>query len=136
MIKQSTLFLTLIMIVTISFSFFILPQIAYSQDQPFEGGGTVGGGTTLENPLGSGNIDPRLIIGSVIKAILGIVGSLALAMIIFGGFMWVIAGGNDEKIKKGKDIITWAALGLLVIFFSYALVNFVINAMVGTAASG
>ncbi|NUM25654.1 MAG: hypothetical protein HUU49_03470 [Candidatus Buchananbacteria bacterium] len=83
----------------------------------------------IENPLGID--DPREIIGNVIRAILGIVGSLALAIFIFGGFTWITSAGNDEKVKKGKEMITWAAFGLVVIFLSYALVTFVIGAIVG-----
>ena len=91
-------------------------------------GDTGGGGLSLKNPLGS-NTDPRDIIGNVIKAILGIVGSLALLSFIFGGFLWVTSAGNEEKIKKGKDIILWSSLGLAIIFLSYAMVNFVIKAI-------
>ena len=86
--------------------------------------------TDLENPLGS-IVNPQQVIGNVIKAMLGIVGSLALAVFIFGGFTWVTSAGNDEKIKKGKDMVMWASLGLAVVFLSYALVNFVIGAIVG-----
>ena len=88
----------------------------------------------LPNPLGDIK-DPRQIIGNVIKAVLGIVGSLALAVFIYGGFMWVTSAGNEEKIKKGKEMIMWAAFGLAVIFLSYALVTFVINAVSGGGSS-
>ena len=88
----------------------------------------------LPNPLG-GIKDPREVIGNVIRAIFGIVGSLALAIFIYGGFMWVTSAGNEEKVKKGKDMIMWAAFGLAVIFVSYALVTFVINAVVGGGGS-
>lgn len=92
--------------------------------------------TGLDNPLGT-VVDPRVVIGNVIRAMLGIVGSLALAVFIFGGFNWVIAAGNEEKIKKGKSMITWATFGLVIIFASYALVTFVIDAVTGgTGNSG
>lgn len=90
-------------------------------------------GTGLPNPL-TGNdtpIDPRIIVGNVIKALLGVVGSLALLVFILAGFTWVISAGNEEKIKKGKEMATWAAFGLVVIFFAYALVTFVVNAVTG-----
>jgi len=87
----------------------------------------------LPNPLGIA--DPRQIIGNVIKAVLGIVGSLALAVFIYGGFMWVTSAGNEEKVKKGKEMITWAAFGLAAIFLSYTLVTFVINAVSGGGSS-
>jgi len=92
-------------------------------------------GATLENPLGEGVTDPREIIGNIIKAMLGITGSLALAVFIFGGFTWVISAGNEEKIEKGKKMVMWAAFGLAVIFFSYAIVNFIVGAVVGTGTN-
>ena len=91
--------------------------------------------TSLKNPLGDGVDDPRAIVGNVIKALFGIVGSLALAIFIFGGFTWVTSAGNEEKIKKGKDMIMWAAFGLIVVFASYALVTFVLSALTGASTS-
>lgn len=92
-----------------------------------------GSGSGLLNPLGNDpeDADPRVIIGKVIRALLGIVGSLALAVFIYGGFTWVISAGSEEKVKKGKDMIIWATFGLFVIFASYALVTFVIGAVAG-----
>lgn len=82
---------------------------------------------SLDNPISSNSI-PALI-GRVITAVLGVVGSIALLMVIYGGFTWMLAAGSSEKIKKGRDIIVWAMLGLVVIFTSYALVRFVITSI-------
>lgn len=82
---------------------------------------------SLTNPIAATTV-PQLI-GSIIKAVLGIVGALALAMFIYGGFMWLTSAGSPDKIKKGTDILTWAVVGLIVIFVSYALVDFVIKAL-------
>lgn len=90
-------------------------------------GDNSGSTVNLTNPIGSDSI-PALI-GRVITAVLGVVGSLALLMVIYGGFTWMLAAGNSEKIKKGRDIIVWAMLGLVVIFTSYALVRFVITSI-------
>ena len=88
-------------------------------------------GVTLSNPLGSANEDPRIIIGNIIKAALGITGSLALAIFVYGGIMWMFAGGNQERVKKGRDILIWAAAGILVVFSSYAVVKWLIDAIEG-----
>ena len=80
----------------------------------------------LENPLGGEN-DPRVIIGIGIQGAFSILGSLALVMFIYGGFQWMISGGNSEKVQKGKDILTWAFFGLLIIFSSYIIVKFILN---------
>jgi hypothetical protein len=68
------------------------------------------------------------LIGRIIKAVLGIVGALALAMFVFGGFTWLTSGGSPDKIKKGKDILMWAVIGLIIIFTSYTLVDFILTA--------
>ena len=86
---------------------------------------------TLDNPLGQGNDDPRAVVGNVIRAILGIVGSLTLLVFMYGGFLWVTSAGSEEKITKGKNIIIWASFGLAVIFASYALVTFIVGALTG-----
>ncbi|MDD5528078.1 MAG: pilin [Patescibacteria group bacterium] len=85
------------------------------------------GGTT-GNPAGTINSVPQLI-GNIINAALGIVGSLALVMFIYGGFTWMLAAGNEQAVEKGKNILMWAAIGLVVIFASYSLVSFVISAI-------
>jgi len=89
----------------------------------------------LGNPLnkGGGPLDGGVpaIIGRVINAVLGIVGSLALLMFVYGGLLWMTAGGRDEKITQGKNIIIWATLGLVVIFASYAIVKLLLTSLTG-----
>jgi hypothetical protein len=87
----------------------------------------------LNNPLGTTSV-PTLI-GQVINAVLGIVGSIALIMFIYGGITWMTASGNQQSVEKGKNILMWAALGLAVIFLSYALVTFVIEAITKSGAA-
>lgn len=89
-----------------------------------DGGSSV---VSLSNPLGTASIPG--IIGKVINAALGIVGSLALIMFIYGGITWMTAAGNEQNVTKGKNIIIWATLGLVVIFSSYAIVRFVLQAI-------
>ena len=101
--------------------------------QPGGGGDTTdapGGGadtstTTLTNPLGENS--PEIVIANVINTVFGIVGSLALLMFIYGGLTWMTSAGNKDSVDKGKNIIKWAAIGLVIIFSSYALVRFLIT---------
>jgi hypothetical protein len=82
--------------------------------------------TTITNPLGSGIETPQALIGKVINSVLGIVGSLALVMFVYGGLIWMTSSGSSEQVKKGRDILIWAAIGLVIIFSAYGLVRFVI----------
>lgn len=91
-------------------------------------------GEKLTNPLGEGTT-LQLLIGRVISAVLGVVGSIALLMFIYGGFLWLTSAGAEQKITQGKQIITWATIGLAVIFLSYTLVNFVISGLGATGGT-
>ena len=82
---------------------------------------------SLSNPLRTTNIAE--VIGRVIKAFLLIVGSLALLMFVYGGLTWMTATGNDQRVTKGRDILIWATLGLVVIFSAYLLIRFVMEAL-------
>lgn len=86
---------------------------------------------SLQNPLGSGTDSFQILIGKVITAVMGVVGSIALLMFIYGGITWMSSSGNQEKVKKGQGIIVWAAIGLVVIFLSYALTRFVLSSIAG-----
>jgi hypothetical protein len=88
-----------------------------------------GGNQKLPDPLNGAT--PEILIGKIINAVLGIVGSLALVMFVYGGFMWMLSAGNKERVQKGKEILTWATVGLVVIFSAYALVMFVFKAFQG-----
>lgn len=127
-----TLFLSIIFV-------FFTPFLVFAQaigpgDQM--GGGQVGPSQPIQipNPLGDDPAakDPRLLLGRIIGAILGIVGSVALILFIYGGVLWMTSAGNQERVRKGKEVIIWAVLGLGIIFTSYAVVKFIITAFVGT----
>lgn len=79
------------------------------------------------------------IVGSVIQVsrfIFGIAGSLALLMIMYGGFQWLTAAGSSERVKKGTETLTHAAVGLAIIFGAWILVNFILIAITGQQAGG
>ena len=85
-----------------------------------------GGGVCISNPLGDIS-SPQALIGKVINSVLGVVGSLALVMFVYGGLLWMTSAGSSDQVKKGKDIFIWATIGLVVIFSAYGLVRFVIQ---------
>ena len=69
------------------------------------------------------------LFSKIINAVLGIVGSLALVMFIYGGFIWMLAAGNKERVQKGKDVLVWATIGLVIIFSAYALVSMIFTGL-------
>ena len=98
----------------VPFGLFFIVRVALAQEQ-------------LPNPLGTTSV-PELI-GKVIQALLGVTGSIALLMFIYGGILWLTAAGNEKRIDKGKAVLVWATIGLGIIFTSYVLVRFVIGSL-------
>jgi ABC-type branched-subunit amino acid transport system permease subunit len=82
--------------------------------------GPPGGKLTLVGNLPSS--DWNILLGQVISLVLAITGSLAFAAFTYGGVMMITAEGNDEQIRKGKNIIFWSVLALAIIAASYAIV--------------
>jgi len=98
--------------------------------------GTPAGTVCLQNPLNPTNSatgvnDPQQLLGKIINTVLGVVGSLALIMFIFGGLTWMTSAGAPDKVKKGRDIIIWSVVGLFIIFASYALLKFFLGTITG-----
>jgi len=84
------------------------------------------GTVKLENPLKVNMDDPAELIGYVIRVFLSVVGGVALVMMVYGGFQWLTAAGNEEKIKSGTQTMFWAAVGLVLVFSSYLLAETVL----------
>jgi hypothetical protein len=68
-------------------------------------------------------------IGSVIGRVLGIIGAVALLMMVYGGLTMIMSGGNDKRIAAGKNIVTYTAIGLVIIFISYAAITFFLSTL-------
>ena len=80
--------------------------------------------------------DISQMIANIVQIILGVVGSLALLMLIWGGINMVISQGNEQKIEEAKNILKNAAIGILIVFGAWIIVNFVIIALGGEATGG
>jgi len=70
----------------------------------------------------------RQVAVTVINFILFFLGLTGIAVIIFAGFKYVTAGGDDTQRESAKNIITYTAVGIVIIFISFALVNTLLTA--------
>ncbi len=70
-----------------------------------------------------------LIIETVIKTILSFLGVIFLILMIYGGFLWMTARGNEDQVVKSKNLIIAAVIGLIIVLASYAISFFVFNSL-------
>lgn len=75
--------------------------------------------------IGLGEADLRETIINIIRFILGFMTLVAVVFIIYGGFIWLTAGGNEDNVEKAKRIISAAVIGLIVVLLAWAIVIFV-----------
>ncbi|RLD10094.1 MAG: hypothetical protein DRI44_06940, partial [Chlamydiae bacterium] len=80
---------------------------------------------------GLGTTDIRVTIANIIRIILGFLGTLAVVVILIGGFKWMTAGGNEDKISQAKRLLFNGAIGLVIILLSFGIASFVISKLMG-----
>ena len=85
-----------ILSITTAAGLFLLPLAAHAA-------------VTIENiggSLGLGNADLKTTVMNIITYVLGLLGLIAVIMILYGGFTWMTAGGNEDKVDTAKQIIS------------------------------
>lgn len=71
------------------------------------------------------NKDVVEIVQSGVNVVISLVGMLAVFSIIYGGFTYITAQSDPAKIKRGKDMVVYAVVALVVAFLAYGIVLFV-----------
>src|SRR3989338_7560328 len=84
----------------------------------------------LQQPLGLPATDIRLVVANIIRVALGLLGIVALVLIIYAGYLRMTAGGNEEQIASAKKFLFNTAIGLAIILSAYAIVSFVISKLI------
>ncbi|MBU1348623.1 pilin [Patescibacteria group bacterium] len=78
--------------------------------------------------------DVPTIINGIISSVLALVGALFFVMFLWGGFTWMIAGGDSKKVESARKALTNAVIGLLIVGFAYAIVTNVFDLIVKARA--
>lgn len=91
-----------------------------------------GSDVSLPNPIACDNLICLFL--SVIRLVLAAIGLFGLVMFIWGGFLMLTSGGNEEQIKKGKETLTWASLGIVVVLGSWVLLRYVLTVLTNVTA--
>ncbi|HNU89892.1 MAG TPA: hypothetical protein PKJ11_00930 [bacterium] len=67
------------------------------------------------------------MVANIIYTVYGLIGVIFFVLIIYGGILWMTAGGNDTQVKKAQNIIQRAAIGLLIVVLAYAITYFILK---------
>ena len=68
------------------------------------------------------------VIADIIKVVMGILGAVAVLLIVVAGIMYMTSGGDEGRVEKAKNWIIYAIVGLVVAILGYAIVSLVTSA--------
>ncbi len=107
----------------------VLPTMAHAQSDsgPTISMNPLGGGVLYGNlaDTGLGDTDPLTVAAQVVNVFLRVLGALTVFFMVYAGWIWIWARGNQDEITKAKDIIRGSIIGLLVILSSFGVMQFV-----------
>ncbi|HSD98922.1 MAG TPA: pilin [Patescibacteria group bacterium] len=80
-----------------------------------------------------GASDLGKVITNGINFLFVVAAMLALVFLVLGGVKWLTSQGEKEGVNKARETIVAAIVGLVIIFLSYLIVNFVLNLFAGVS---
>ncbi len=81
-------------------------------------------------------VDLPSLIGRFISIAIFLSGLVVFLILIYGGFIWMTAQGDTDKVKKAQSMIAAAVIGLAVVMSAYAIAIFVVNEVINATATG
>lgn len=115
--KIKLIFLTLLSAAILTVPIFVLAQ---SPELGLNYAGNLG----LDD---GGGEDIRTLIINIIRYALTFLGIVAVAIIMYGGFVWMTSNGQADRVEKAKKTLIAAVIGLIIILSAFAIVTFVAN---------
>ncbi|MCX6779024.1 MAG: IPT/TIG domain-containing protein, partial [Candidatus Magasanikbacteria bacterium] len=112
-------FLTIISLVV---GFFVMAPVLAQQ---------VNTGIDFGQYTGLVNTDIRIIIAKIIRAALALLGIVVLAYTLYGGYLYLTAGGNADQVKSAKTVLKNAVIGLVIILSAFSITQFIITKLTG-----
>jgi len=116
-------FIPLLLVFIFAFGIFS-PSLCSAEEDALGELKAVGAGITGGAPP---EADLPTTLGKIIKIILSFMGIVLLVVVLYGGFLWMTAGGEEEKVRKAKDWIINGIIGLVIILLAYAITSYVVK---------
>lgn len=131
--RGSSLFTLLAIVAALSFT--LVPASVYAAEEEESAVNILDADdllpTAFTNETGLGDADLQVTIGALIKTVIRFLGIIAVVVVLYGGFKWMTASGNDEKVAEAKRILIAGLIGLAIVLTALAITNFVIGQILG-----
>lgn len=91
---------------------------------------------SIGEQVGLGGADLRQTVLNIVRWALGFLSLAAVSYMIYGGYIWLTAAGNEQRVEKAKQIILQAAIGMVIVLLAWAIVFFVARTFANTTTNG
>lgn len=114
-------------------SLFVLPQIVFAQGlkDAFDTGSGSKLGTVASKSGFEAVDDLGIVSGQIINTALTLVGLIFLILMVYAGYLWMTARGEEDQVKKAQKIVTGSVIGLVLVLSAYAITIFVTTSLGG-----
>lgn len=111
---------------------FLFPSICSAIDLGVGEGGLLTE-TAEKSGYDPGTTDVTLAaqIGQIVQTAMSFLGVIFTILLVYAGFIWMTARGDEERVKKARSIIIAAVIGLIIVLAAYSISYFVTKALVG-----
>ncbi len=118
-------------IVTLSlFAFLFFPSFLNAQDGHFDWYTNTGDKGNLHLKE---NLEPRDAAVRIINLVLSFLGLVAVAIVLIGGFKWMTAGGNEEKVGSAKKLLIGGLIGLIIVLVAWGITTWLLETIPNVA---
>ena len=124
-----------VMLMFMAFSMFTVVSLSPVNAKAADPWGDATTKQSIEDEIGLGGEDPRVMVGKIINVAIGFLGIIAVIIILIGGFKWMTAGGNEEKATEALTLIKSGVIGLIIILAAWAIGKFVVDLIFGATQS-
>lgn len=93
-------------------------------------------GLQFAQGTGLSTTDIRVTIARIIRIAFGLLGTVAVVIMLYGGFIWMTSGGDQNKISTAKKILINGAIGLAIILAAFGITEFIIRTVLGQSGNG
>ncbi|MBI4433320.1 hypothetical protein HY632_00955 [Candidatus Uhrbacteria bacterium] len=125
--RRSFAFVRTVLVSVIVFGVIIVPTLVAAADA----GSAIQGGLNFGTATGLSTQDIRITVAKIIRAFLGFLGVIAIIITLTGGFLWMTASGNEEKVVRAKRTITNGVIGIAIILMAFSIAHFVLGQLQG-----
>lgn len=93
-------------------------------------------GLNFAGQIGLSNQDPRVTVAKVIRVGLGLLGIIAICLLLYAGYLWMTARGNEEKVATAKKLLINATIGLAIILAAFGIASFILSQLINATGGG